>query len=105
MRNVLSDELHERLAGPDSALARVEPALREAGHATAHALDELRHTARDLARGSVHAIQTSAEQARDSSARYVQAHPAKAVLIAAGVGAVLVLLATLTMRGGGRSRR
>lgn len=104
MSNTLNDELHVRLTGPDGALAKVEPALREAGHATAHALDELRHTARDLARGGVHAIQSSAGQARDSGARYIQAHPAKAMLIAAGAGAVLVLLAALTMRAGGRSR-
>jgi ElaB/YqjD/DUF883 family membrane-anchored ribosome-binding protein len=104
MSNALNDELHSRLAAPDGALARVEPALREAGHATAHALDELRHTARDLARGGVHAIQTTAGQARDSGVRYIEAHPAKAMLIAAGAGAVLVLLAALAMRGSGRPR-
>lgn len=104
MSNALNDELHARLAGPDGALSKVEPALREAGQATAHALGELRHTARDLARGGVHAIQTSAGQVRHSGARYIHAHPAKAVLIAAGAGAVLVLLAALTMRAGGRPR-
>jgi ElaB/YqjD/DUF883 family membrane-anchored ribosome-binding protein len=103
MSTLPSNESHSPGALLDTAAARIEPALREAGRTSTDRIDEWTHAAKDLARGSVQALQHSAVSARDSTAHYIQERPVKSMLIAAGAGAALVLLAGLLLRAVGRS--
>jgi ElaB/YqjD/DUF883 family membrane-anchored ribosome-binding protein len=68
------------------------------------ALDTLTHGARDLALDSAHAVRSAALNARDSASHYIQERPVSAVLMAAGAGMALMLVAGLLMRGSHRSR-
>jgi ElaB/YqjD/DUF883 family membrane-anchored ribosome-binding protein len=60
-----------------------------------HTLDSLSHRARDMALDSAHAMRDNAVHARDNTTRYIQERPLPAVLIAAGTGMAIVLLAGL----------
>lgn len=60
-----------------------------------HTLDSLSHRARDMALDSAHAVRDNALHARDATTRYIQDRPLPAVLIAAGTGMAIVLLAGL----------
>lgn len=59
------------------------------------ALHELAVGAEDLARSGALAVRERALHLREASAGYVRGHPLQSVLIAAGAGAALVLLARL----------
>lgn len=83
-----------------SLAGSVESARQRAGPA----LHDLAASAEDLARESAHVVRERALRARDTSADMVRAHPLQAVLIAAGIGAALVLLGRLISRDSGRYR-
>ncbi|MBT9490318.1 MAG: hypothetical protein IV093_22665 [Rubrivivax sp.] len=68
------------------------------------ALDTLGHGARDMALDGAHAVRNAALRARDSTSHYIQEKPVTAVLLAAGAGMALMLVAGLLMRGSSRSR-
>lgn len=68
------------------------------------ALDTLGQGARDLALDGAHAVRDAAQHARDSTSQYIQQKPVSAVLLAAGAGMALMLVAGLLMRGSSRSR-
>ena len=68
------------------------------------ALDTIGHGARDLALDSAHAVRNAALHARDSASQYIQHKPVSALLLAAGAGMALMLVAGLLMRGSSRSR-
>jgi ElaB/YqjD/DUF883 family membrane-anchored ribosome-binding protein len=69
----------------------VERARSEAGPA----LRELAHDAQDMARSGAEAVRERSVQLRDASTDYVRAHPLQAMLIVAGAGAALALLANM----------
>ena len=64
----------------------------------ASTLDDLAHGAGEMALDSARAVRDRALHARDSTAHFVQDRPLSALLIAAGAGAAVMLLAGLLMR-------
>lgn len=65
-------------------------------------VDELAHGARALALEAAHSLRLSAMAARDSTERFIQERPLPAMLIAAGTGMALMLIAGMLLRGSGR---
>jgi ElaB/YqjD/DUF883 family membrane-anchored ribosome-binding protein len=63
-----------------------------------HSLDNLSHRARSMAVDGAHAVRDNATHARDATSRYIQDRPLPSVLIAAGTGVALVLLAGLLVQ-------
>lgn len=68
------------------------------------ALQELASEAGQLARSGASTVREQALIARDASAGYVRGHPLQTVLMAAGVGAAIVLLVRMLSHRGGASR-
>lgn len=61
-------------------------------------IDDLAHGASEMALDGARAVRERALHARDSTAHFVQDRPLAALLIAAGAGAAVMLLAGLLMR-------
>lgn len=82
---------------PASTAAGLDGLRSQAGSA----LHDLAGTATGLVRQGAHSAQERALHWRDSGSDYIREQPMKSVLMAAGVGALLVLLTGLLMRGHG----
>ncbi len=99
----------------DRATQRSDTAIQAGADAAHHALDSLSQSARqlqaaagqlsqrgrDALRDGSRQVRASAHRASERTVGYIQDEPVKAVLMAAAVGAALVVLLGLT----GRSRR
>lgn len=93
--------------GLDALSTGVDDASQRAGGA----YDALASEAQDLKRRGLGALHDSSQYLReqasrmsDSTVRYIQREPVRSVLIAAGVGAGLMLLATALTRQAGARR-
>jgi hypothetical protein len=71
---------------------------------TSATIDELTSGARALALETAHSLRASALAARDSTARFIQERPLPAMLIAAGAGMALMLIAGMLLRDSGHRR-
>jgi ElaB/YqjD/DUF883 family membrane-anchored ribosome-binding protein len=94
-----NDHLHGKDAHgtPPANTAGLDGLRAQAGTA----LHDLAGTATGLVRQGAHSAQEHALHWRDSGSDYIREQPMKSVLMAAGAGAVLVLLAGLLLRGHG----
>lgn len=100
---------HALTAGhADGALLNAGPALadsvRTLGSQTRSAVQGFAGDAAQIARDSADAARQRAVSFRDAGNEYLRERPLQSVLIAAGIGALLMLLASLLRHRGGASR-
>lgn len=104
----ITDNAASRIADSGQGLlnatgAAAGAAWRTVNQASRSSIDALTDRAGHLAHDSAQAARHRAVQLRDSGSEYIRERPIQATLIAAGIGAMLVLLAGSLMRVG-RSR-
>jgi ElaB/YqjD/DUF883 family membrane-anchored ribosome-binding protein len=96
----LADSAQALLAATGSAASDAVRGARQASRESLHAFSD---SASHLAHDSAQAVRERAVQLRDSGTDYIRERPLQAVLIAAGAGAALALLARMLL--GGHSSR
>ncbi|MBL8348318.1 MAG: hypothetical protein JNN03_23020 [Rubrivivax sp.] len=108
MRTPTPPEPHLSAANADGALMNAGPALAESvrtlGSQTRSAVQEFAGEAAHIARGGADAARQRAVSLRDAGSEYIRERPLQAVMIAAGAGALLMLLASLLRHRGGAPR-
>ncbi len=101
-------EHHLSAAHADGSLLSAGPALAESvralGSQTRSAVQGFAGDAAQIARDSADAARQRAVSLRDAGSDYIRERPLQAVMIAAGAGALLMLLASLLRHRGGTPR-
>lgn len=98
----LADSAQALLAATGTAASDAVRGARQASRESLHAFSD---SASHLAHDSAQAVRERAVQLRDSGTDYIRERPMQAMLIAAGAGAALALLARMLLGGhGGRGR-